>query len=142
MRLIRRTLRANRSDGEAMGEYLHGANGILLSNCNTNHETWDLYATQLRFDWDVHVARLQKLDPTRLTFRVCSHWNYNAIRHVADQHAGRQNHGRHLHIWRWEYYMYKQPGKGVFLWQLLAGAGGRHVWPKNKASITVTFGQM
>ncbi len=49
-----------------MRDILHRANGILkerLTNASTKHETWDLHATQLRFDWGGHVARLQKLDP-------------------------------------------------------------------------------
>ena len=61
--------------------------------------------------WGGHVARLRKLDPTRLTYRVFTQWNYNAIRHVSDQHEGKQHHGMHLHMWRWEYYLYKHLGK-------------------------------
>ena len=37
-----------------MGEFLHRANGILkgkLDAIGVNFETWDMYATQLRFDW-------------------------------------------------------------------------------------------
>ena len=89
-----------------MGIFLHRANGILknrLSNAAVNHETWDLRATQLRFDWAGHVARLQFLDPNRLTFRVFMHWNYEGIvTGIEAYNKGRQCHNRHLHVWKWE----------------------------------------
>ena len=51
-----------------MGEFLHRANGILknkLGGMTSAHETWDLRATQLRFDWGGHVAPLShKRKPT------------------------------------------------------------------------------
>ena len=68
MRLIRKMLRIKRQEGEDMGGFLHRANGILkvkLSSAILKHETWDLRATQLSFDWGGHVARLQGLDPNR-----------------------------------------------------------------------------
>ena len=109
MRLLRRMLRIKRADGENMGIFLHSANGILkdkLSNGVDNHETWGLRATQLRFDWGGHVARLQHLDPNRLTYRVFRHWNYEeTVGNIEAYNQGRQGHNRHLHVWRWEYYM-------------------------------------
>ena len=98
-----------------MGTFLHRANGDLkarLSSMDMNHETWDLRATQLRFDWGGHVARLRFLDPTRLTFRVFMHWSYEGIVNgIEAYNNGRQIHNRHIHVWRWEYYMYKYIGK-------------------------------
>ena len=95
--------------------FLHRANGILkdrLSNVAAQHEAWDLRAIQLRFDWGGHVARLQKLDPNRLADRVFMHWNYEGIvKGIEAYNGGRQCHNRHLHVWRWEYYMYKHIGK-------------------------------
>ncbi len=58
-----------------MGDFLHGANGILrdrLSHFDTKHETWDLHVAQLRFDWGGHVARLQNRDFQRIALRVFS----------------------------------------------------------------------
>ncbi len=65
-------------------------------------------------EWGGHVARLKKLDPTRLTYRVYNHWNYNAIGNESDQYRGKQHHGRCLDIWRWEYYMYFHLGRTWF----------------------------
>ena len=100
-----------------MGIFPHRASRILkdrLSNAAVDHETWDLRPTQLRFDRGGHVARLQHLDPTRLTFRVFLHSNYEGIVTGIEAHnRGRQCHNRHLHVWRWEYYMYKYIGKKI-----------------------------
>ena len=65
-----------------MGDFLHRANGILkrkLDALGVSFETWDVHATQLRFDWGGHVARLRHLDPNRLTYRVLKHWDYGMI---------------------------------------------------------------
>ena len=85
--------RIHRADGEVMGDFLHRATGILkvnLSHFNIQHETWDLHATQLRFDWGGHVARLEISDPSRRTFRVFQHWDYGMIvRKIDNQNNGR-----------------------------------------------------
>ncbi len=68
--------------GEGMGNFLHRANGILkekLDDMGIDFETWDIQATQLRFDWGGHVARLRINDPNRLTYRVFKHWDYGLI---------------------------------------------------------------
>ena len=65
MRHIRRMLRLRRGAGECMGDFLHRANGILRAKLDAlgfDFETWDIQATQLRFDWGGHVARLKILD--------------------------------------------------------------------------------
>ncbi len=118
MRLIRRMLRLKRRDGELMGDFLHRANGILkhkLNTLGTVFETWDIRATQLRFEWGGHVARMRINDPDRLTYRVLKHWDYGSIvSKIERHHHGKQCHNRHLHVWRWEYNMYKFIGAG---WQ-------------------------
>ena len=99
-----------RDKGETMPELLVRSNRALkerLSGEDAKFESWDNKSVQLRLDWGTHIARLGRADPTRLTFRVCSHWNYgHIIKHVADHNAGKQLHGRYLHVWRWGYYMY------------------------------------
>jgi hypothetical protein len=73
------------------------------------------------------VARLFRLDPSRLTFRVFNHWSYRGIVDGIEAHnKGRQGHNRNLHIWRWEYYMYKFLGTD---W--ITGAFDRENWNKN-----------
>ncbi len=103
-------------------------------------EHWDTRYVQLRLEWGGHVARLGTFDPTRLTYRVFAHWNFAAIKHVADENGGRQNHGRKIHIWRWEYYMYKYINPNWF-----AQAQNREVWKeeihKAKKKITEKFGK-
>ena len=40
------------------------------------------------------------------------HWNYEGIvKGIEAYNNGRQTHNRHLHVWRWEYCMYKYIGK-------------------------------
>ena len=93
MRLIRKLLRVEKGKWEEMGEFLHRANGILknkLGGMTSAHETWDLRATQLRFDWGGHVARLRHLDPNRLTFRVFMHWSYEGIVKGIEAHQQRK----------------------------------------------------
>jgi hypothetical protein len=94
-----------------MGEFLHRANGILkfkLNSLGIIFETWDIQATQLRFEWGGHVARMKINDPNRLTYRIFKHWDYNMIVSKIEAHNnGRQLHNRHVHVWRWEYVMYK-----------------------------------
>ncbi len=101
-----------------MGDFLHRANGILkdkLDAIGVDFETWDIQATQLRFDWGGHVARLKVHDPNRLTYRVFKHWDYGMIvSKIENQNHGKQCHNRYLHIWRWEYNMYRYIG---FKWQ-------------------------
>ena len=47
-------------------------------------------------------------DPDRLTYRVLKHWDYGLIvSKIEYHHHGKQCHNRYLHIWRWEYYMYR-----------------------------------
>ena len=114
MRLIRRMLRLKRRESETMGDFLHRANGILkvkLRHSCIRHETWDLHATQLRFGWGGHVARLKTDDPSGLMSRVFQHWDYGMIaRKIAGQSNGWQCHNKHLHVWRWEYNMYRFTG--------------------------------
>ena len=108
-RLVRKMLRIKRQVGEDMEELIIRSNHTLklrLRNKDIKHAWWDERYVQLRLEWGGHVARLKKLDPTRLTYRVYNHWNYNAIRNESDQYRGKQHHGRCLHIRRWEYYMY------------------------------------
>mgnify|MGYP000249664117 CR=1 FL=1 len=96
-------LRIKRWDGEEMEDLIIRANSILklrLRDTNIKHAWWDEKYVQLRLDWGGHVARLIKHDPSRLTYRVFNHWNYNAIRHVSDQHDGKQLHGFYIHAWR------------------------------------------
>ena len=93
-----------------MTELIIRANRTLtskLSGSEVKYESWDTRYVQLRLEWGGHVAILGGFDPARLTFRICSHWGYSSIKHVADQSGGKQLHGRHLHVWRWAYYMYK-----------------------------------
>ncbi len=113
-RMMRRMLRIKRWDGEEMDELIIRSNSILkhrLRDTSIKHSWWGEKYVQLRLDWGGHVARLRKHDPSRLTYRVFNHWNYNAIRHVSDQHEGKQHHGRYIHVWRWEYYLYKHIGR-------------------------------
>ena len=114
MRFIRRMLRLKRESGEEMDKFLHRANGILrgkLEVLGIRFETWDIYATQLRFDWGGHVARLESLDPSRLTYRVLQPWDYGMIiTRIADQNKWRQLHNRKIHIWRWGYMLYRHFG--------------------------------
>ncbi len=113
-RMMRRMLRIKRWDGEEMDELITLSNSILkhrLRDTNIKHSWWDEKHVELRLDWGGHVARLRKHDPSRLTYRVFNHWNYNAIRHVSDQHEGKQHHGFYIHVWRWEYYLYKYIGR-------------------------------
>jgi hypothetical protein len=104
-------LRLKRREGELMGDFLHRANGILKLKVNSFgivFETWDIKATQLRFEWGGHVARMRINDPDRLTYRVLKHWDYGLIlSKIERHHHGKQCHNRYLHIWRWEYNMYK-----------------------------------
>ena len=96
--------------GENMAELLIRTNRTLkstLSDIEAKYEPWDARYVQLRLEWGGHVARLGAFDPARLTYHVLSHWSYDSIKHIADQSGGKQFHGRHLHVWRWEYYMYK-----------------------------------
>ena len=59
---------------------------------------------------------------------------------MANQNGGRQNHGRKIHIWRWEYYMYKYINPNWF-----ARAQNREVWKgeihRAKQKITEKFGK-
>ena len=49
--------------------------------------------------------------PSRLTYRVFQHWDYGMIvKKIENQNKCRQGHNRHLHVWRWEYYIYKLIG--------------------------------
>ncbi len=134
MRLIRRMLRLKRREGELMGDFLHRANGILKEKLNTMgiaFETWDIQATQLRFVWDGHVARMRINDPDRPTYRVLKHWDYGLIvSKIELHHHGRQCHNRHLHIWRWEYNMYRFIG---LKWRGLAY--GRDAWKEKKVYV-------
>ncbi len=58
---------------------------------------------------------LAQTDPLRLTLRVFRHWNYCDIKErIEAVNKGRQLHGRHLHTFRWEYYMYKHLGPRWF----------------------------
>ena len=74
-------LRIKRLEGEDMGTFLHRANGILRDGRrhNNEHEHGDTRATELRYKWGGQVARFRRLDPSRLTFRVFSHWNYKGM---------------------------------------------------------------
>ena len=73
--------------------------GKKLDALGIDFETWDIQATQLRFDWGGHVARLKFLDPSRLTFRVFQHWDYGMIvSKTENQNNGKQCHNRYLHI--------------------------------------------
>ena len=87
------------------------------------------------------MARIGTFDPTRLTYHVFTHWNYEAVRHVANQNGGKQNHGRHIHIWRWEYYMYKYINPTWF-----SLAQDREVWRAHtfsaKAKITDNYSEV
>ena len=104
-------LRVKWEVGASMTDLIIRSNSTLKhrlhSNTDIKHEWWDERCVQLRLEGGGHGARLSKLDPAMLTYRVCSHWSYSETRHASDQHDGRQHHGRHLHIWRWEYYLYK-----------------------------------
>ena len=100
-----------------------------LSDNEAKYEPWDTRYVQLRLEWGGHVARLGAFDPTRLTFRVFSHWNYHSTKHTADQNGGKQFHGRHLHVWRREYYMYKHVST---TWCLLAQ--DRDEWRKHMSN--------
>jgi hypothetical protein len=121
MRLIRRMLRLRGREDEAMGDFLHRANGILKEKLNSmgiDFETWDIQATHLRFVWGGHVARMRINDPDRLTYRILKHLDYGLIvSKIEYDHHGKQCHNRHLHIWRWEYNMYKHIG---LKWQDIA----------------------
>ena len=89
MRLIRRMLRLKRRDGEVMGDFLYRANSSLKHKLNilgTVFETWDIRATQLRFEWGGHVARVRKLDPNRRVLRVSQHWAYGSIVRSIESH--------------------------------------------------------
>jgi hypothetical protein len=58
-----------------------------------------------------HVARMRINDPDRLAYRVLKHWDYGLIvSKIERHHHGKQCHNRHLHVWRWEYNMYKLIG--------------------------------
>ena len=69
-RLLRKCFGPKDWTGEDMGTFLHRANGILkdrLASVAVEHGTWDIKATQLRFNWGGHVARLLGLDPTQIS---------------------------------------------------------------------------
>ena len=119
-------LRIKRDRGENMTELIIRSNRTLknkLRDTEAKFEHWDTRYVQLRLEWGGHVARIGTFDPTRLTYRVFRHWNYEAIRHIANQNGGKQNHGRKIHIWRWEYYMYKYINPNWF-----TQAQDREVW--------------
>ena len=100
-----------------------------LRDIEAKFEPWDTRYVQLRLERGGHVARIGTFDPTRLTYRVFTHWKYEAVRHVASQNGGKQNHGRHIHIWRWEYYMYKHINPTWF-----SLAQDREVWKAHTSS--------
>ena len=118
LRLVRRMLRLKRNKDETMSELIIRSNHILkhrLREIDTGYESWDQRVVQLRLDWGGHSARMGRFDPCRLTFRVFTHWNYAFIMNtISDSNGGRQLHGRHLHVWRWESYLYKFMGRSWY----------------------------
>ena len=75
-RLLRKMLRIKRDDGENMTDLIIRSNRTLkqrLRNTDAKHVWWDERYVQLRLEWGGHVARLGKLDPSRLAYRVFSH---------------------------------------------------------------------
>jgi hypothetical protein len=57
------------------------------------------------------VARLENLDPTRLTYRVLRHWDYGMIvTRIGNHNKGRQLHGRFIQVWRCEYVLHRHIG--------------------------------
>ena len=110
-----------------MPELIFRSNHILnVLELGTGYELWDQKAVQLRLDWGGHVARMGRFDPARLTFRVFTHWNYAFIMNtISDKNGGNQLHGRCLHVWRWEVYLYKYMGRDWF-----SRVHDREVWGK------------
>ena len=100
-----------------------------LRDIEAKFEPWDTRYVQLRLEWGGHVARLGAFDPDMAYLPCFSHWSYKSIKHIADQNGGRQNHGRHLHVWRWGYYMYKYIDPA---WHSLAQ--DREVWKVHTSS--------
>jgi hypothetical protein len=70
-RLLRKMLRIKRRYGEDMQDLIIRSNHNLkqrLRNSDIKHAWWDERYVQLRLDWGGRVARLRKLDPSRLTY--------------------------------------------------------------------------
>jgi hypothetical protein len=63
-------IKGAQEEGEEMDELIIRSNRILkqrLHDSDIKHAWWDEKYVQLRLDWGGHVARLRKLDPSRLT---------------------------------------------------------------------------
>ena len=96
----RRILALRPSAGESAGEYCHRANSAAkLARAETGVDDWAVHSLRLRFGWGEHVSRLP---PNRLTQRILHYRNKQWITAFAAQFHGNQQHGRHIHVWRWE----------------------------------------
>ena len=75
----------------------------MIKNLRLRHgiESWDAQYHRSVFAWGGHLARMSQYDPQRVSHQALLHKNWDWIQSQADARGG-QNHGRRLHVWRWE----------------------------------------
>jgi hypothetical protein len=105
--MIRRMMAFKRTDTEDVETFMRRTNRT-ITNLIELHSVliWDSLARQYIFRWAGWTARLQHLDPHRLTYHVLLHKNRAWLNDVAAANSGRQLHCRYLHVWRWEKLVY------------------------------------
>ena len=105
-----------------MGDYVHECNRRLKHiKARLSISSWDHLAMRNHFGWAGYVARLGKLDPWRLTYRVMIFKNREWLDVVEAANNGRQLHGRRLRVWRWGLVLVKWSKKcQVKDWKILA----------------------
>ena len=110
--MIRRMLSFYRPPGEDMATFMERTNGIIKNLMQLHQiERWDLTARRYIFKWGSWLARLEQLDPERLTgwFFIFKDWCW--IQKITRDNQGRQLHCRKLRTWRWERPFYKILGE-------------------------------
>ena len=118
-----------------LGEHVHRLNSCLVRlRIVHNIESWDVVALRHHFAWGGHVARLETLDPKRLTHRVLKYRDRDWLDIIEAQYGGRQQHGRKLRVWRWETPLVAYAkSKGDVSWMTLAA--DKRTWISNLAEM-------
>ena len=103
-------------------DHLKSANRTIRAlKCKHRIVDWDIQCMQNHFGWAGYVSRLSSFDPGRVTLQILRFKDYEWLKLVESNNAGRQLHGRYLRVWRWEYPL-AQYAKyvGVDCWHQLA----------------------